>query len=124
MDYNNLNPPYYSEAVRTWKTAQDWTASGADTLVLYVTGTGANQADRLYVALEDNSGKIAVVPYADDTAVRSTEWVEWKIPLSSFTGVNALAIKKMYIGVGNRDKPARGGAGLIYIDDIQVIKAQ
>ena len=124
MDYNNVNPPYYSEAVRTWKTAQNWTTDGADTLVLYVHGKTGNQAARLYVALEDNSGKPAVVAYADDTAVTSPNWIEWKIPLSSFTGVKAAAVKKMYIGVGSRDKPVKGGAGTIFVDDIKVIKAQ
>jgi len=124
VDYNNLNAPYYSEAVRTWKTAQNWTADGDDTLVLHAQGKSANQAARLYVALEDSGGKIAVVTYADDTAVTSPNWIEWKIPLSSFTGVKATAIKKVYIGVGNRDMPAKGGAGTIFVDDIKVIKAQ
>ena len=59
VDYNNLNAPYYSEAVRTWKTAQNWTADGDDTLVLHAQGKSANQAARLYVALEDSGGKIA-----------------------------------------------------------------
>lgn len=39
-------------------------------------------------------------------------------------GVKAAAIKKMYIGVGNRDKPAKGNAGTIFVDDIKVIKAE
>jgi hypothetical protein len=56
--------------------------------------------------------------------VTSPNWVEWKIPLSSFAGVKATAVKKMYIGVGDRDKPAKGGAGTIFLDDIRVTKAQ
>ncbi len=124
VDFNNLNSPNYAEAVRTWKTAQNWTAGGADTLVLYVQGKTTNRADRLFVALEDSSGKIAVVAYTDDTAVTSPKWVEWKIPLSSFTGVKTNAVKKMYLGVGNRDKPVKGGAGTVFFDDIQVLKAQ
>ena len=124
IDFNNLNAPYYGEAVRTWKTAQDWTADGADTLVLYVRGKAGNLAAKAYVALEDSSGKIAVVTYADDTAVTSLNWLEWQIPLSSFTGVKATAVKKMYIGVGDRDKPTKVGAGTLLVDDIKVIKAQ
>ncbi len=38
VEYNNVNQPYYSEVERTWPTPQDWTANGADTLVLYVRG--------------------------------------------------------------------------------------
>jgi len=124
IDCNNLLAPFYSEAVRTWKTAQNWTADGADTLVLYVQGKSGNQAARLYVALEDSSGKIAVVSYADDTASTSLNWLEWKIPLSSFTDVKANAVKKMIIGMGNRDNPTKVGAGTIFVDDISVIKAQ
>ncbi len=124
IDYNNVKTPYYSEAVRTWKAAQNWTGDGADTLVLYVQGKNGNQAARLYVALEDSSGALGVVACADDTAATTLNWIEWKIPLSSFTGVKATAIKKMYIGAGDRDRPAKGGAGTIFVDDIKVIKAQ
>ncbi len=38
FEYNNVKPPYYSEAERTFDTAQDWTANGADTFVLYFRG--------------------------------------------------------------------------------------
>jgi hypothetical protein len=38
MDYNNVNSPFFSEAVRTWDTPQDWSAHGADELVLYFRG--------------------------------------------------------------------------------------
>ncbi len=38
LDYNNVNPPYYSEAERSFDPPQDWTISGADTLSLYVRG--------------------------------------------------------------------------------------
>jgi hypothetical protein len=51
-----------------------------------------------------------------------TTWTEWKIPLSSFTGVNPAKIKVLCIGVGDRNAPVQGGAGRIYIDDIRVTK--
>jgi len=38
LTYNNTDSPYYSEAVRTWDTPQDWTGNGADTLVLHLHG--------------------------------------------------------------------------------------
>jgi len=123
FDYNNVNAPYYSEAGRTWKTAQNWTANGVDTLTLFVRGQGSNGADVLYVTLEDSAGKSATVSYSDDTAVKSGTWVQWNIPLSSFSPASAAKIKKMTIGVGNRAQPTPGGAGLIYIDDLKVTKS-
>jgi len=38
LDYNNTRAPFCSEAERTWDQAQDWTANGADTLILYFRG--------------------------------------------------------------------------------------
>ncbi len=38
LQYDNTTSPWYSETTRTWQTPQDWTAYGADTLVLYVQG--------------------------------------------------------------------------------------
>ena len=42
LDYNNLNAPYYSEAEKEFASAQDWTAGGTDTLLLYVQGRGVD----------------------------------------------------------------------------------
>jgi regulation of enolase protein 1 (concanavalin A-like superfamily) len=38
FEYNNVNPPFYSEAEREFSPAQDWTLNGADTLSLWVRG--------------------------------------------------------------------------------------
>jgi hypothetical protein len=120
MDFNNVNAPFYSEAERQFDAAMDWTADGADTLVLFVRGTPSNQAAPLYLAVEDSAKKSATVTYPDPAIVGASEWTEWKIPLSSFTGVNLARVKKVTIGVGDKDAPAAGGAGRIYIDDIYV----
>jgi hypothetical protein len=45
FEYNNVKPPYYSEAERTFDTVQDWTVHGADTLVLYFRGNPAAFAE-------------------------------------------------------------------------------
>jgi len=79
----------------------------------------ANSAADLYVVLQDSANKMAGVKYAGGTAV--TDWTRWDIPLSSFADVNPTAVKKMIIGIGDRDNPQAGGAGLVYIDDIRVI---
>jgi hypothetical protein len=46
VDYNNTKSPFYSEAERTWDKPQDWTAGGADTLVLYFQGRAAGFLDK------------------------------------------------------------------------------
>ncbi len=47
------------------------------------------------------------------------------MPLSQFTaeGVNLARVEKLYLGVGDRDDPKPGGAGLVFIDDIRVIRS-
>jgi len=122
MDYNNVKSPFYSEAEQEFSPTQDWTAGGADTLVLYVRGRAGNAAAQVYVALEDASKHVGIVAYPDTALTRATQWTQWEIPLSGFTGVNLAKVKKMYIGVGDRKNPVAGGAGRIYIDDIRVTK--
>jgi hypothetical protein len=122
LDYNNVHDPFYSEATCQWSTAQNWTVHGVDTLTLHFRGAAGNGQERLYVTLTDSTGKTATVVHPDAAIVTATEWTEWKIPLSSFTGVNAGKIKTMVIGLGNRQSPKQGGAGLLLIDDIWVTK--
>jgi hypothetical protein len=126
LDYNNVNSPYYSETERTFATAQNWTTNGVDTLTLHVRGQVTNDPVALYVGLEDSAGRIHVVDCPDDTAVTSVKWLPCNIPLSEFSaaGVNLAAVKKMYIGLGNRDNPTPGGAGLIYVDDIRLTRPE
>jgi hypothetical protein len=122
LDYNNVNSPWYSEAEREWAAVQNWTAEGADTLHLFIRGNTTNGLASLYVAVEDSSGKVAVVADANPTIVRVGVWTEWQIPLSSFTGVNLAKVKKLYLGVGDRRTPVAGGSGRLYIDDIRVTR--
>jgi hypothetical protein len=83
-------------------------------------GIENNAPEQLYVALQDSSNNSAVVKYSDPAATIIDTWTQWDIPLTSFTGVNLQAIKKMSIGVGNPSSPDSqpGGAGDLYIDDI------
>ncbi len=81
-----------------------------------------NGLSSLYVAVEDSAGKVAVATNPDPAAVAASTWTEWKVPLSSLTGVNLAKVKKLYIGVGDRKNPAADGSGRIYIDDIRVSK--
>jgi regulation of enolase protein 1 (concanavalin A-like superfamily) len=81
-----------------------------------------NSQDDLYVAVQDSAGKIAVVTNPNPAAVNATAWTEWKIPLSSLTGVNLTKVKKLYLGVGDRNNPSADGSGKLYIDDIRLVK--
>jgi hypothetical protein len=79
-----------------------------------------NDAGSLYVVVEDSAGKTATASNA--TAANAATWTEWKVPLSSLTGVNLAKVKKLTIGVGDKKNPVADGAGLIFIDDIRVSK--
>jgi len=112
----------YSETFRELTTPQDWTIGTVQWLTLCFHGAPANAAEPLYVALEDNAGHIKVVTHFLPDAVREAAWQQWGIGLKglSAAGVNVAAVKKIYIGLGNRTSPTPGGTGKIYIDDIGV----
>ncbi|MDI6449614.1 LamG-like jellyroll fold domain-containing protein [Anaerobaca lacustris] len=77
-----------------------------------------NAVAPLYVALEDATGRSAVVTHPDANIVGRSGWNEWQISLSEFAGVNLSRVDTMVIGVGSRTTPTAGGTGTIYIDDI------
>jgi hypothetical protein len=122
MDYNNVKSPFYSETYREFAPLQNWTANELADLRLDFRGVATNGAGALYVVVEDSAGKAAVVTNSDPAAVTLMTWTEWKTPLSSLTGVNLAKVKRLYLGVGDRKAPAKGGAGRIYIDDIRLTK--
>jgi hypothetical protein len=117
LEYDNSVAPFYSEAEYDLGSI-DLTANGADTLRLLVAGQADNAAEPLYVALEDSSGNVVVVPHPDAAVAVSPDWVEWLIPYGDLDGVNLSRVAIMYIGLGDRDNSTAGGAGLIFIDDI------
>jgi hypothetical protein len=123
MDYNNVNSPFYSEAVREFDPVQDWTINDVNTLVLYVRGQFNNVPAPLYLTLEDAARHAVTVVHPDPAVSTQSKWVRWQIPLSEFTGVDPSRVKKLYLGLGDKADPKQGGAGRIYIDDICVIKA-
>ncbi len=82
----------------------------------------ANDAAPLYVAVQDSTGKNKTIAHPDPAATTLATWQQWRIPLSEFSagGVKMTAVKKMYIGVGDRSNPKPDGAGKLFIDDIGV----
>ena len=117
LEYDNSGAPYYSEAQRDLGGV-DLTGGGADTLRLHVYGSADNEADTLYVAIEDTSGNVAAASHPDQAAGTTEAWQEWTIPFADLGGVNLAAVQTIYVGVGDRDNPNAGGAGLIFIDDV------
>jgi hypothetical protein len=123
LDYNNINEPYYSEAQFAFDSAQDWTADGAEALVLWVRGAKTNSRQPLYLRIEDSSKKTGSLVHPDPSIVTTTQWTEWKIPLAEIPSVSLTRIKTIYIGVGDRANPQADGTGLIYIDDVGLTRS-
>ncbi len=79
-----------------------------------------NDPAPLYVVVEDSAGKKATVTHSEAGALNVTDWTEWQIPLADLAGANMTKVKKLILGVGDRDNPQRDGSGKLYIDDIGV----
>ncbi len=124
LDYNNVCSPHYSQIEREFSSVQDWTVEGVDTLVLHVRGRASNVAAPLCVELQDKAGKVGFVRHPDAAIVQNAKWTQWKIPLSEFTaaGVNVARIEKIVICVGDRTAPTAGSYGMVFIDDIWVVR--
>jgi hypothetical protein len=102
----------FSNVATTGGVTGSWTAQAIGV------AQPSNDSGQLYVMVQDSAGKSKVVNHPDPLATTATSWQEWRIPLSGFTGVNMAAVKRFYLGVGDRANPIAGGAGLLYIDDI------
>jgi len=102
----------------------DVVTTGGATGAWKVVNVGPNPGNDpapLYVTVTDSSNKSATVVNPDPGAVNVADWTEWKIPLTSFTGVSRSKIKKMVIGVGDPANPTVGN-GSLFFDDIRVTK--
>jgi hypothetical protein len=109
-----------SEVTRTpMPPVSDMTREGVATLTLFYFGVEDNEAEPLYVALDD------VVVYNDDAdATQITEWIRWDIPLQSLAdqGVNLSSVGSMTIGFGNKSNPTAGGTGHVFFDDVRLYR--
>ena len=82
-------------------------------------GIPLNEADDLYLRLEDTQGNWQIVRHPDNPlAVQQGQWDTWRINLSDFTDINLASIRVLSIGVGSPGGLEDGGTGLIFIDDI------
>jgi hypothetical protein len=126
FDYNNVAAPYYSEAVREFPMGETGAGYDIDTLVVYVHGRISNSPAPVYVGLQDAHGLTGFIENPDPNIVTFGKWTEWRVFMPQFmmTGVDLTAVRKMYLGVGDRNNPdpTPGGTGLVYIDDLRAIK--
>ena len=76
------------------------------------------------MAVQDSTGKTKAVSNPSSGVIATGAWEQWNIPLSEFTsaGINLGSIKKVMIGVGDRNSPKAGGSGKVNIDDIQLTR--
>ncbi|MBP7052938.1 MAG: hypothetical protein KBE65_18185 [Phycisphaerae bacterium] len=81
---------------------------------------GGNDAAPVYVTLVDNAGKSAKVSYPGNPYLTlATDWVNWKILLSGFSGVDLKAIKQVILGVGDGQPD---GTGILQVRNARVVK--
>ncbi len=117
--YTNTKGIVNSRAYRVFDSAQDWTAADPVALVLWFRGVADNGVDAFYVAV---NGKTVFNP--DPNAVLADTWIPWIIPLSSLAavGANTEHVTSMQIGIGDNMRPSQNASGILYIDDIRVVK--
>jgi hypothetical protein len=107
LAYDNTTGKGTSEAVRTFDVAQDWTAGGAKTLVVYFHGAAGNGAGQLYLTI--NGAKVIYGGSTD--ALTLAVWKQWNIDLG-LVATNLKAVKTLAVGVSGT------GKGIVYLDDI------
>jgi alpha-N-arabinofuranosidase len=119
--YDNGSWPYCSEVYRAYQTAGDWTEGGAKFLTLFFHGDVNNEAEQMYVVLQDDNDANSTVLYdgdANDLLQQEAEyWNVWNIRLSDFNngGVDLSCVQKITIGFDGS-----GGTGTVYFDDIKL----
>ena len=125
LDYWNTSGPYYSEAMRSYSTGQDWSYSGNGVTALEIDWFGDinNVPDPpMYVKLSDGSTTVQVNPGPNDVTSETVQ--TWFIPLSDFNdgGVTLSSITAITLGIG--DGKGEGGPpaenGTLYFDDIRL----
>jgi len=128
LSYTNTTN-YYSEAVFTYATAQDWTAEDVKLLDMFFLGSSGNDPEQLYVMLEDNTSEFATVSYPgspNDLKTATQWWINWLIDPQDFVldnlSFDITNVKKVYIGVGDRSATESGGLGTIYLDNIKLFR--
>jgi hypothetical protein len=118
---------YWSLAELPFAGPQDWTEVERKTLTLYLHGlpdNDINDTEQLYVAVDDDLGGHAEIPYPDMNDLQLEEWTEWNIPISDFTSpddVDETQITRLGLVFGSSSNTTiQGGLGIVYFDDIRL----
>jgi hypothetical protein len=117
MSYDN-SVTGMSEATYVLTSNRDWTINGVDTLTIWFRGSSTNDAEPMYVALNDS----IVVTNDNPDASKRGFWTQWNIDLQVFAnqGVDLANVNSITLGLGNRTNPTAGGSGMMYFDDIRL----
>ncbi len=113
----------------SWKYGDD--SNTIWSLVIRLRGNAANEAnaiyDRMYIGVEDSTGKRADVNNPDALAQQKLAFAEWNIDLNDFVkakpGLNLGSISKVYLGFGRKCNPYNGtpgGEGVVAFDYIRL----
>ena len=124
-EYQNQAEPYFTEATRTFATAQDWAGAGITSISMVFRGRDDNVAQPMYIKLEDATGASHKVPHPQEFAPQTEAWNQWDIDLAEFAdnGVDLSAVKKISLGNGNgvtASTQAPQDRDTIYIDNIRL----
>lgn len=120
MPYSYDNNQVISEATRAFEPARDLTEEGVTLLSLWFRGSAANDAERMFVAVDGSSAV-----FHDDPAVTQIDsWAEWVIDLRMLAdqGVDLTNINTMTIGFGTKGSPGSGATGKMFFDDIRLYR--
>ncbi len=120
LDYFNRSGYKYSEAGIEFEQPEDWTI-GYDRVEVFFKGTASNDPENLYIVLEDEGGNEASVLYDGDISdVRVEEWQLFTAELAQFGDVDMTAVKRVFVGAGDRDATRSSGAsGSVLFDDLK-----
>ncbi len=81
-----------------------------------------NDAAPLYLVVEDGTGATKILEHPDGNILQSGDWQAWDIAFSELSPLNLSNIKKVSVGVGDRNNLQAGGQGKLYIDDLRLKK--
>jgi hypothetical protein len=52
--------------------------------------------------------------------VLNGQWQRWPIALDELAGVNLMSVRRMSVGIGDRNSAQVDGAGLVLFDDFRI----
>jgi hypothetical protein len=98
------------------------TSDGTGQWVNQDIGMLSNEAEPMYVSVEDGTGTSATVYHDDSNAALIDTWTQWNIDLQEFSdaGVVLTDVSSLSIGFGDADNPQPGRSGLVFFDDIRL----